>query len=206
MLVAAWFGAVSTFLLVIGAGYTVWYARGAFAKQSDELTLLQGQAVDQQETNQKLATAAGLQAEELEASLLQRKHAAEDQKRAQANKVAAWFGWQDIPGRSIADDPGGWGAFIRNASDLPIFDVRVFFNWVNENFDGSWSPANRGGPIERTRVIPPEKTSFVPIPESVQNMHDPGSITEQNFVVSIEFTDVAGHKWERDARGALNAP
>ncbi len=47
MLAAAWFGAVSTFLLVIGAGYTVWYARGAFAKQSDELTILQGQAADQ---------------------------------------------------------------------------------------------------------------------------------------------------------------
>jgi len=54
-------------------------------------------------------------------------------------------------------------------------------------------------------VIPPEMTSFVPMPESVRNIHDPGSITEQTFVVSIEFTD-ADHKWERDARGALGPP
>jgi len=50
----------------------------------------------------------------------------------------------------IMEDRRDWGSYIRNTSNLPIFDVRVSFNWVNENSDGSWSPRTAevpsGGP------------------------------------------------------------
>ena len=31
-----------------------------------------------------------------------------------------------------------------------------------------------------------------------------GEVTDRTYVVSVEFTDAAGSRWERDPRGALN--
>ena len=48
------------------------------------------------------------------------------------------------------------GAYIRNSSYLPVFQVRVFFHDVVEYLNGTdWTAAMRGGPVERVRVIPP---------------------------------------------------
>lgn len=40
------------------------------------------------------------------------------------------------------------------------------------------------------------------MPESVRNMLD--EYNDQVYVTSIEFTDAAGQRWQRDPRGALN--
>jgi len=61
----------------------------------------------------------------------------------------------------------------------------------------------RGGPPERIRVIPPRHDKFVEIPATVKKMIR--ECSDEIYVVSIEFTDAAGNRWERDARGALNA-
>ena len=53
-------------------------------------------------------------------------------------KETAWFErYQELGGY-------GWGAAVRNASELPILDVRVFFYWVNDPGGGSpWSVFER---------------------------------------------------------------
>jgi hypothetical protein len=115
--------------------------------------------------------------------------------QAQATRVTAWF--DQTPGKI-------WAAHIRNASDLPILDVRTFFHYVAEKWQGGdWDPQMLGGPVERIRNLPPQQDHFVPIPGNVwSQMTD---VSYNNYVVSIEFTDAAGNRWERDPRGALIA-
>jgi hypothetical protein len=205
--VPTWVGALATVVLAIGAIVTVYYAWKAFREQarelriqSDQLDAQREQFADQREINEKQTAVLALQSTELEASLAQRKEEAEDQRRAQANRVAAWFGSQPIglEGRIIQ-----WGAFIGNSSDLPILNVRVFFHFIAADSPASeeWNPIMRGGPPSRIRVLPPQSQRFVEIPESVRNMID--QVGDDIYVVSIEFTDVAGNRWERDPRGAL---
>jgi len=57
------------------------------------------------------------------------------------------------------------------------------------------------GSLKRSGVLPPQKDRFVEIPEQVRNMLD--EVSDSVYAVSIEFTDAAGNRWERDPRGAL---
>ncbi len=210
MLAAAWITAICTAVLAIGAIVTAVFAILAFRTQSDELVTLQRQSkdsaeqldlqraqiADQQALNQEQITVLGLQAQELAESLAERKTEAENARRAQAAKVTAWFGYS-VRGDITSDV----GAVIRNGSDLPILDVRVFFHWVSERSDGTWTSANRGGPVERVRVIPPEHQGFVEMPEQIRTMTD--EVNDQVYVVSLEYTDAAGQRWVRDPHGGL---
>jgi hypothetical protein len=210
MLAAAWITAICTAVLAVGAIVTAVFAILAFRTQSDELVTLQKQSKDsaeqldlqraqiedQQALNQEQIKVLGLQALELAESLTERKTEAENARRTQAAKVTAWFGYRDREDRT--SDPG---AVIRNGSDLPILDVRVFFHWVNERSDGTWTSANRGGPVERVRVIAPEHQVFVQMPEQIRTMT--AEVNEQVYVVSLEFTDAAGQRWVRDPHAGL---
>jgi len=189
---------------------TAVFAILAFRTQSNELVILQRQSkdsaeqfdlqraqiADQQVLNQKQIKVLTLQAKELTESLIGRKTEAENARRAQAAKVTAWFGY-----RVRGDITSDVGAVIDNGSDLPILDVRVFFHWVNETSDGTWTVANRGGPIERMRVIPAKHRSFVEMPEQIRTMT--AEVNEQVYVVSLEYTDAAGQRWVRDPHGGL---
>ncbi len=55
-----------------------------------------------------------------------------------------------------------------------------------------------------TPVIPPRSEKFVVIPDQIKNMIN--ECNDDTYVVSIEFTDTAGNRWERDPRGALKEP
>jgi hypothetical protein len=103
--------------------------------------------------------------------------------------------------RRLAGHLTVWGAFMRNASHLPAFQVRVFFHYAQEEPGGSWSTSMRGGPAERIRVIPPGDDRFVEIPDQVRKMID--QCDDQVYMTSIEFTDAIGVLWERDPRGEL---
>jgi multidrug efflux pump subunit AcrA (membrane-fusion protein) len=200
-----------------------WYARRAFLKQSQEVRAIEQQVQDAQELtrqqgellkvqsaqldlqgqqfqaqrqiNEKQTEVLGLQAAELNESLQERNRDAEERNRTQAARVTAWF--DQTPGKI-------WAAHIRNASDLPILDVRTFFHYVAEKWQGGdWDPQMLGGPVERIRILPPQQDRFVTIPENVwSQMTD---VSYNNHVVSIEFTDAAGNRWERDPRGAFIA-
>jgi hypothetical protein len=210
-------GDFPTWVLAVGAIITVYYARQAFREQGRELTALQQQVEqqaellkvqsnqfdDQRKVNQEQTKVLGLQAEELEASLTQRKDEAERLRREQANKVAAWFGPKPDGIETAEQGPLEWGAFIQNDSDLPIYNIRASFHFIATDSPASpeWQPIFRGSPPNRIRVIPPKYVSFVQIPDQTRNMID--RCDDDTYVVSIEFTDAAGNLWKRDPRGTL---
>jgi hypothetical protein len=187
-------GDVPTWGLLVGAAVTVFFAGRAFSTQSKQLR-------DQQKINEELV-ALPLQADELRESIDERKRVSEAQRKAQANKVAAWF---DYSSEGLPVSPllwAGWGAQILNASDLPILDVSTTFYFVSDPGTGQpWTPIDRGRAMESILVLPPGGMQFVPIPEVIANIVK--TIGREVYVVGIEFTDAAGYRWERDARGAL---
>lgn len=130
-------------------------------------------------------------------------------QRAQASKVAAWFGtWQsegtfyDGQGaRPTAPWPRA-GAIVRNASDLPVHQVRVSFCIPLDPAGGlDWRGAVRYSPPALTALAPPGDL-HVEFPDgirgSVQAEGDDGA-----WLVAIEFTDAAGNRWVREPLGRL---
>jgi hypothetical protein len=214
--------AIATVVLAIGAVITSIFAIRAFGKQSAELGVLQQQAKDQadqleiqrrqaddqRKVNEKQTVVLELQATELSESLAERKRGAEEQRREQASQVATWFGLGEAysRGTEVGHPVQEWGAFIRNESVLPVLSARVFFHYIQAEsaVAEAWQPVMRGGPIDRIRVIPPRSEQFVEIPHSVRKMID--QCDDSVYVVSVEFTDAAGNRWERDPYGALKAP
>jgi hypothetical protein len=185
--------AIATAALAAFAIVTAWYARRAFLKQSQEVSAIERQVKDQEELTgqqarllevqsgqlelqrqqfdeqRQINAAYGevlqLQAEEFRTSREQRGREAEEQRRRQASRVTAWF--------DTGETPMGWvpGARVRNASDEPVYEVRVFFHLVHET-DSSRVPVSQGGPPPRetTPVLPPEETVFTRIPPKVEDM------------------------------------
>lgn len=192
-------GDVPTWGLLAGAAVTAFFAGRAFNTQSKQLR-------DQQKINKTLAEVLPLQARELRESIDERKRLSENQRRAQANKIAAWFdNLASLPPKGSIGykrEIYGWGAKIQNESDLPILDVTTTFYFVSHPGTGQpWTPIDRGQSMERILVLPPGEMQFIPIPEAIANMIN--TIGREMYVVGIEFTDAAGYRWERDARGAL---
>ena len=111
--------------------------------QSGQLELQRQQMDNQRQANARQAEVLSLQAIELRESLEQRQRDADDRRRGQAAKVTAWFG-PDLSQVRPAKGPGlPQGAFIRNASDLPVLDVRVSFHYIQEKLPGGdWSPSS----------------------------------------------------------------
>jgi hypothetical protein len=90
-----------------------------------------------------------------------------------------------------------WGARIRNASELPIFDVRTFFFWVDDPKDGrTWTTHERYASKKRFLVIPPEQRQHLELPRNVKTYRGKG--TAGDYLVAIEFTDADGVRWTRD--------
>jgi len=199
--------AIATAVLAVFAILTGIYAIRAFRKQSketsdqakmlevqsDRLEVYRTQVDEQREINDARGKVLELQAREILASLEQRERAADEERRSQAVRVTAWF----------AEDPHGlWGARVCNDSDLPVVDIRTFFNYIAEKWPGGdWEPQPRGGPVEKIRLLPPRTDRFIKIPEQVRNQMS--EVSDSVYAVSIEFTDAAGNRWERDPRGAL---
>jgi len=94
--------------------------------QAEMLELQRRQLADQQTATAKQAEVLELQAAELRESLAERKREAKEKHSAQAAQVTAWFGQQVRMNGTIS----GWGAMVRNASNLPVFDVRISFDWI----------------------------------------------------------------------------
>jgi cbb3-type cytochrome oxidase subunit 3 len=206
----AW-GDVPTWLLVLVSLLALGAAVLAYRKQAQEvrdqaeqLRLQSEQLTDQKRVNDEQVRLMELQERELRAAQDERERQTTERREAQARQVAAWFEQRFRKSGEESD----WGSFVRNASLLPVFEVRVFFHFVQELGSGrvdarglSWYPIDRGGPVEPVRVIPPDQTRFVEIPEAIRNMVD--RCDAQTYVVAIHFTDAAGVRWVRDGRGEL---
>jgi len=150
----------------------------------------------------------------------------EADRRAQASKVTAWFHSFEIVKQVVppvyekdarlfearrvikpAETIMGftWGAAVRNASELPILDVRVLFYWVNDPGDGSpWTTELRYASPYKRRVTPPGQTWNYELPEDIRSMAE--ECSTQVYLVAIEFTDNNGTRWIRNERGLLIDP
>lgn len=186
-------GAIATVALAVLAFFTALYARRAYLAQSAQLA-------DQRKINAEQTGVLQLQARELRESLEERKRAAEEKRRGQADLVTAWFAWAPVTG---AINPGSdWGATVRNASGAPVFDVRISFDWIYDQPGGrEWVGITYGSLPGPVTIIPPDTTRHFPIPAEVRQQ-DPRCDNEV-YAVSITFTDAAGNRWKRNARGAL---
>jgi AAA domain-containing protein len=177
---ATLFIAIATTALAVGSGVTAWYAVRAFKKQSeavadgqemlgkqnemlevqsDRLEVYRAQVDDQRKINETYGEVLGLQAREIRASLEEREQTAEEERRSQAAKITAWLA------RSDAGD--SWEARIRNASDLPIFDVRAFFHKIHRidptPGGGNWVPVGQvGTPRDEIICVFPPQTVGAP--------------------------------------------
>ena len=142
------------------------------------------------------------QAVELRESFEERKLSAEE-KRGQAALVTAWFAYGPLEFRRHEGGGWGWGATVRNASDLPVFDVRAAFHRVEEPVKGlRWTPMTCGTSLTAIRVLPPAAERRLEIPPDVASQYP--TCNDTVYVVSVTFTDAVGNRWERDPRGALN--
>jgi hypothetical protein len=151
-------------------------------------------------------------AEERALASAERRQAAEERAeqrdanlRAQASKVTAYFNFFEVirPGRDIQEAIDAvWGGTVQNASELPVFDVRIFYYWVNDRRDGTpWTTEQRYASIDIIRVIPPVQPRNQELPERVRNQSE--GCNDQVYLVGIEFTDANGHRWFRNERAAL---
>ena len=160
---------IATAVLAVGAIVTAVLSYLAFRKQSREvgrpgemLELQRRQLAEQEKTSAEQAEVLGLQARELQGSLEEREREAEERRRGQASMVAVWFAW--APVTSAINPDNDWGATVRNASDLPVLDVRAAFHRVTEPVRGlDWNPVSAGmpevdpGPAASHRAAPPDR-------------------------------------------------
>lgn len=187
--------AIATSALAIGSGVAALYAVRAFRKQVEEVRAVEKRGSEQHDFAMEQSKVLELQAKEIRASLEERERDADEQRRSQAAKVTAWI---ERP------EDGTWKAHIRNASDLPIFDVRTFFHEIRKKPDEGWDTIPQGGPPPRDETIcvfPPNADRLIAVPEKVWALFQ--ELTDRTCVVSIEFSDAAENRWERDPRGTL---
>ncbi|SFR28748.1 Maltose-binding protein MalE [Lentzea waywayandensis] len=98
-------------------------------------------------------------------------------RRAQAALVSAWWG---------SNDDGVWGAFVRNASETPVYQVYVTVVGADDRSDGHKS---------HYLVVPPGTSTFTPI--------NGDTVAAPARRVKVSFTDAAGVRWQRNQYGRL---
>jgi len=120
----------------------------------------------------------------------------QDRRKAQAVKVAGWFTFraaraEDDPGVVPARVPHNmYGAMIRNASDLPVYKVRVWFVQGGVSSFGSLG------------ILPPsEDLRFVALPNSEEWRLS--ADLDEDPQVELDFTDASGRHWRRAGSGII---
>ena len=119
--------------------------------------------------------------------LLRREHRreadrAEDDRRAQAERVSAW-----VELRRRDDGSRDLALHVHNASDMPIYEVELPLP----------NPAGEEPATEFIGLVPPGQTVRRPAPREWMR-----SYTEPE-PVEIEFLDSAGWQWRRNEQGSL---
>ncbi|WP_431977590.1 hypothetical protein [Micromonospora haikouensis] len=133
----------------------------------------------------------------------ERRERALDERRAQAELVSTWFAKDEesLHRRKIVWGRVLWGAIVLNSSNLPIYDVVVFFR-PKEAANYPHQVDGHGIPGEAIRVVPPHQgTVMVDMPEAMDAL--PAENRLQLVDVSMEFRDSAGRRWLRDWNGFL---
>lgn len=101
-------------------------------------------------------------------------------RKAQAALVSGWWG---------QSEDGRWGAFARNASQAPVYQVFLTALGPDDHSDGTKA---------YSLMLPPsEHPIFFPVDDDFADQHEPARR------VKIGFTDAAGVRWLRDQYGLL---
>jgi hypothetical protein len=117
---------------------------------------------------------------------------------AQAELVTAW---PAIVRSNPADpdSPSVWGAQLRNASELPVYQAQVEFR-----------PIERGAGQSSVivEVLPPgdwlvSGRKIYLRPDNLEPPPDVWDMAERTFVIELRFTDTYGQMWHRDKQGIL---
>ena len=113
-----------------------------------------------------------------------------DRRKAQAMKIACWLGTDKPLNKKIGDNK--YPITIYNASELPIYDVVVSADIVNqENFETQMLTDT----ASYVQIVPPG-IRVVLVPWQRWCMHT-------QFGGAITFRDCAGNWWRRDAVGNI---
>ena len=133
----------------------------------------------------------------------ERRERQRERRSEQASKISAWYASRPDNNGSLAE-PNEYGAFIRNASELPIHNVHVAFIRKNEIEE---TPDSRIPAVfQVVDIVPPgDSPIFVPILREIIEEVSPRD-ERRNFVVAITFTDTENRRWRRDIHGQLMQP
>lgn len=105
-------------------------------------------------------------------------------RRTQAARVSAW--WE-----KSADD-GSWGAFVRNASEAPIYQVYLTILSPDDHTDAV--------KLHFSSIPPSEQARFLPV-ELPSGEHESRPADRR---VKLTFTDSVGVRWTRNQYGRLS--
>jgi hypothetical protein len=178
-----WVTAVGTVGLLAGAAFTAVFAVRAFREQSREVRLLEDQVNDQRALALKQVEVLGLQAEEIRASL-------ENRRRDQAARV---FTWVEIASHTR----GHFRVHVTNASDRPIYGLTFLLGYGDDEEAGYFSK-----PETLKHVMPHETTVFEP--EKDEHSILWGTSWEPGEVWSaVHFRDASGETWQVNSRGQM---
>lgn len=124
----------------------------------------------------------------------------EDGRRWQASRVCAWYGTvlsQDEWPGGIAPSTRAvdFGAWVSNASELPIFDVKVDF-YAGRNHAGLQD--NVRGSVAQN-VVPPGQMFLATRDQLIKWVSSPDM-----YEVALTFRDASGRTWRRDINGILD--
>lgn len=132
--------------------------------------------------------------------------ARDDAARAQAVCVSGWCG-QYFTELDVNHEPINerWHMFVRNASELPVYDVDITFQFPSRVVGGE--PAADAEWMERGQMgfpfVPPGDTTRCPLPDHMLGQVGPNDAG--HFRPSLIFSDAAGRHWQRDRSGILTS-
>ena len=178
-----WVTALGTVGLLAGAVFTAVFAVQAFREQSKEVRLLEDQVSDQHDLALKQVEVLGLQAEEIRASL-------ENRRRDQAARV---FTWVEVTSHAR----GRFRVHITNSSDRPVYGLTFLLGYGDDDEADYFSK-----PEAVKHVMPHETTVFEPDEDEHSILW--GTSWEPGDVWSaVHFRDASGETWQVNSRGQM---
>jgi hypothetical protein len=177
-----WVTAIGTVGLLAGAVFTAVFALQAFREQSKEVRLLEDQVSDQRALALKQVEVLGLQAEEIRASL-------ENRRQDQAARV---FTWVEV----TSHERGHFLVHVTNSSDRPIYGLTFLLGYGDDEDADYFSK-----PEAVKHVMPHETSVFEPDDEHSILW---GTSWESGEVWSaVHFRDASGETWQVNSKGQL---
>jgi hypothetical protein len=178
-----WVTAVGTVGLLAGAAFTAVFAVQAFREQSREVRLLEDQVNDQRALALKQVEVLSLQADEIRASL-------ENRRRDQAVRV---FTWVEVTSHAR----GHFLVHVTNSSDRPVYDLTFLLGYGDDDDAEYFS---KPGAVKH--LMPHDTTVFEP--DKDENSILWGTSWEPGEVWSaVHFRDASGETWRVNSKGQM---